>query len=48
MDKLKHNWSYDNRTDIKQLMSNATVRDDLRFLLRKGVEEITKKVKGEA
>lgn len=35
-------------TDIKQLMSNATVRDDLRFLLRKGVEEITKKVKGEA
>jgi hypothetical protein len=32
-------------TDIKTLMSNATVRDDLRFLLRKGVESIMEKVK---
>lgn len=32
-------------TDIKKLMENATVRDDFRFLMRKGVEEIMKKVK---
>ena len=35
-------------TDIKNLMSNATVRDDLRFLMRKGVEAITEKVKDRA
>jgi arsenate reductase-like glutaredoxin family protein len=34
-------------TDIKNLMCNATVRDDFRFLLRKGVEEIMEKVKNE-
>jgi hypothetical protein len=28
-------------------MSNATVRDDLKFLMRKGVEAITEKVKGQ-
>lgn len=32
-------------TDIKTLMSNATVRDDLKFLLRKGIESIMEKVK---
>jgi hypothetical protein len=32
-------------TDIKTLMSNATVRDDFRFLMRKGVDEIMQKVK---
>ena len=32
-------------TDIKNLMSNATVRDDFRFLMRKGVEEIMQKAK---
>ena len=32
-------------TDIKKLMENATVRDDFRFLMRKGAEEIMKKVK---
>lgn len=32
-------------TDIKQLMCNATVRDDFRYLMRKGVEEIMQKVK---
>jgi len=35
-------------TDIKNLMSNATVRDDFRFLMRKGVEEIMQKAKGAA
>lgn len=30
-------------TDIKKLMENATVRDDFRFLMRKGVEEIMQK-----
>jgi hypothetical protein len=34
-------------TDVKNLMSNATVRDDLKFLMRKGVEAITEKVKGQ-
>ena len=32
-------------TDIKNLMSNATVRDDFRFLMRKGVEERMQKAK---
>ena len=32
-------------TDIKKLMENATIRDDLRCLLRKGVEDIIGKVK---
>jgi hypothetical protein len=32
-------------TDIKQLMCNATVRDDFRYLMRKGVEEIMQKAK---
>jgi hypothetical protein len=32
-------------TDIKKLMENATVRDDFRFLLRKGVESILEKIK---
>ena len=32
-------------TDIKQLMYNQTIRDDFRFMLRKGVEEIMEKVK---
>jgi hypothetical protein len=32
-------------TDIKNLMSNATVRDDFRFMLRKGCEEIMQKAK---
>ena len=35
-------------TDIKNLMSNATVRDDFRCMLRKGVEEIMQKAKGAA
>jgi hypothetical protein len=30
--------------DIKKLMANATVRDDLRFFMRKGVERILSKV----
>ena len=34
-------------TDIKNLMSNATVRDDFKFLMRKGVEKIMEKVKEE-
>jgi disulfide oxidoreductase YuzD len=33
-------------TDIKRLMENATVREDFRFMLRKGVETILEKVKG--
>ena len=32
-------------TDVKNLMSNATVRDDLKFFMRKGVEEVLNKVK---
>lgn len=32
-------------TDIKNLMSNATVRDDFRFFLRTGVQKILDKVK---
>jgi hypothetical protein len=32
-------------TDIKNLMSNVTVRDDFKFILRKGVDEIMQKVK---
>jgi len=31
--------------DIKKIMSNAEIRDDFRFLLRKGVETIMGKVK---
>jgi len=31
--------------DIKKLMENATIRDDFRFLLRKGVETILEKVR---
>jgi len=34
-------------TDIKKLMENATIRDDFRFLLRKGVEAILEKVKAD-
>ena len=32
-------------TDVKHLMSNATVRDDLKFFMRKGVDEVLQKVK---
>ena len=32
-------------TDIKNLMGNATVRDDFRFFLRAGVQKILDKVK---
>ena len=32
-------------TDIKKLMENQTIREDFKFLMRKGVEEIMKKVK---
>lgn len=32
-------------TDIKNLMSNATVRDDFRFFLRTGVQRILDKAK---
>jgi hypothetical protein len=32
-------------TDVKNLMSNATVRDDLKFFMRKGVDEVLQKVK---
>lgn len=32
-------------TDIKTLMSNATVRDDFKFLMRKGVNDILQKIK---
>jgi hypothetical protein len=31
--------------DIKKLMENATIRDDFRFLLRKGVETILERVR---
>lgn len=31
--------------DIKKLMSNAEIRDDFKFLMRKGVETIMEKVK---
>lgn len=45
--KIVHKIITEMGTNIKNLMSNATVRDDLRFLLRKGVEVITEKVKNE-
>ncbi|MCK9429335.1 MAG: hypothetical protein M0R17_04985 [Candidatus Omnitrophica bacterium] len=32
-------------TDIKNLMSNATIRDDFKYLLRKSVDDILQKVK---
>ncbi len=32
-------------TDIKKLMSNNEIRDDFKFLMRKGVETIMEKVK---
>jgi|WetSurMetagenome_2_1015567.scaffolds.fasta_scaffold71831_4 hypothetical protein len=32
-------------TDIKKLMENATVREDLRFMLRKNVEDFLNKIK---
>ena len=31
-------------TDIKKLMSNPNIRDDVRFMMRKGVEEILGRV----
>jgi hypothetical protein len=34
-------------TDIKKLMANVKIRDDFRFLMRKGVETIMEKVKEE-
>jgi hypothetical protein len=32
-------------TDIKNLMSNATIRDDFKYLLRKAVDDLLQKVK---
>jgi hypothetical protein len=32
-------------TDIKRLMENSSIREDFRFLMRKGVEAIMEKVK---
>ena len=32
-------------TDIKNLMSNSSVREDFKFFMRKGVEEIMKKIR---
>jgi hypothetical protein len=32
-------------TDIKRLMENNSIREDFRFLMRKGVESIMEKVK---
>jgi hypothetical protein len=32
-------------TDIKKLMENATVREDLRFMLRKNVEDFLERIK---
>lgn len=32
-------------TDIKQMMSNATIRDDFKFMLRRGVTDILERVK---
>lgn len=34
-------------TDIKQLMGNATVRDDFRFFFRTGIQKILDKIKGD-
>ena len=34
-------------TDIKRLMENNSIREDFRFLMRKGVEAIMEKVKAE-
>ena len=34
-------------TDIKKLMSNNTIRDDFRYLLRRGIDDLLEKVKKE-
>lgn len=34
-------------TDIKKLMCNVDIRDDFRYFLRKGVEEITGRIRKE-
>lgn len=33
-------------TDIKKLMSNPNIRDDFKFMMRKGVEDILGRVSG--
>jgi len=44
-DKIFHSMAQEIATDIKKIVSNNTLRDDVRYMIRKHIEETVKAMK---